>query len=57
MNINEGTFELLHKNIVQPFENIENLKKDIFVGHMIGNTPFDSNYVVWSKMRRDIEVK
>jgi hypothetical protein len=48
--INNGNFELLYKDEMQSFDTIEDLKNDMLSIHMLGENPFDSNYLIWSKI-------
>lgn len=46
--INDGIFGQVYAGKVQAFETLEHLQKDIIVKHMLGDNPFDSDYLIWS---------
>ena len=43
----DGIFKIVFAGAVQPFESLESLSKGMVAKHMLGDNPFDTNYLIY----------
>jgi hypothetical protein len=54
--VKDNILELIYNDKVEPFEELEDLRRHMMSNHMLGEKPFEEEYLVWSvdtQLRKD----